>query len=70
MKKNSNFPLTKPVLDNFRDCCKDWSWNGVFVSMVVKQGCYCDYVIQRLDKNQIEAYGRKRQKGAKFWIIK
>ena len=34
--------------------------------MVVNKGCYDFYVIQSLQKNQIEAYGRKRQKGGKI----
>ena len=37
---------TRPVLDQFLYCCKDWSWNQVIVFMVVNKGCYGYYVIQ------------------------
>ena len=37
-----------------------------FSFMVVNKGCHGYYVIQSSFKNEIDAYGRKRQKGGKI----
>ena len=37
MNEIHNQSKTRPVLDRFQDCCKNWFWNWGFASLVVKK---------------------------------
>ena len=49
---------TRPVLDQFQDFSKDWSWNCF---MVVNNGCYGYYLIQSPNnKNRLLQDGHRK----------